>query len=107
MPPHPASHVRQQIAQWRASGLSRAAYCREHHIVYHATRSWTKVPDTGSSPSSVSSGFIEVLRPKTEVSDPSSPSLASIALPLGAVMRVTVGTDPQWIGRVIAAVKSC
>ena len=91
------------VTRWRASGLSRAAYCREHGLAYHNFLSWTKqsaVP-TRAEPS----GFIEVLRPA--VSTAEHASLATLTLPSGIILRVAAGMDADWIGRVIAAVRSC
>ena len=104
--PHAALHHRQHITQWRASGLSRAAYCRQHGIVYHTTRSWNKPTEEGSRQTEPQ-GFIEVLRPTTTITESTSPGHATIAFPRGAVLRIPVGADPQWVGRVIVAVSPC
>ena len=103
-----SSIARQEhITRWRASGLSRAAYCRQHGLVYHTTRSWIRSIDTpeGSPPSA--SGFIEVLRPAAVITPSPEISTAIVSWPTGATLRIPTGIDPQWIGRIIAAVRPC
>lgn len=105
MTSHLSVHRDQHIAQWRASGLSRAAYCRDNGIAYHIFRSWTKSSDvTLPDQSPAATGFIEVRRPPSGFAELRPTSQASISLPTGLTLRITVGTDAQWIGRVIAAV---
>jgi hypothetical protein len=99
-------HRDHHIAQWRSSGLSRAAYCRQHGIAYHVFISWTKhsgVITKGATPSA----FIEVSRPSYHVPERPSPTVASISFSNGVMMRFVTGTDADWIGRVVAAVRSC
>jgi hypothetical protein len=96
----------QHIAQWRASGISRAAYCRQHGIVYHTTRAWNKIADRGSV-QHADSGFIEVLRPSMSLVPAPPTTLATLSWPTGATLRCPVGTDPQWLGRIIAEVRPC
>lgn len=97
----------QHIAKWQASGISRAAYCRQHGIVYHTTRAWNTISGRRSVSQHAATGFIEVLRPSTSIASPSSPTLATVSWPTGATLRFPVGTDPQWLGRVIAEVRPC
>ena len=99
-------HREQHIAQWRASGLSRAAYCRQHGIAYHVFISWTK-QSAAIAKDNAPSAFIEVLRPSSHVPERQSPTVASISFPSGVMMRVVTVTDADWIGQVVAAVRSC
>ncbi len=97
----------QHFDRWRASGLSRAAYCREHGLVYHTTRSWTRPVNTPQSSPESASGFIEVLRHPAVITAPPAHEMATVSWTSGATLRVPIGTDPQWIGRIIAEVHPC
>src|SRR5580658_5606006 len=99
MTPHLNPHQEQHVAQWRASGLSRAAYCRDNDVSYPTFLSWTKQA-AENVPSTRPSAFIEVLRPSADLTEHRSPSIASVSLPSGLMLRVSVGTDADWIGRV-------
>jgi hypothetical protein len=96
----------QHVARWRSTGMSRAAYCREHRIAYHTFLYWIK--QSSAAPlSTAPAGFIEVMRPPAHAPERPSPPVASVSFPSGVMMRVLVGTDVDWIGRVVAAVQSC
>lgn len=97
----------EHIAQWRVSGLSRAAYCRQHGLVYHTTRWWNRSVDASEALPPAASGFIEVLRPSAVITPPPANGMATVSWPTGATLRIPTGTDPQWIGRLIAAVRPC
>jgi hypothetical protein len=103
---HLENQREQHVACWKASGKSRAAYCREHDIPYPAFISWIK-QSTMTSQSLTPSGFIEVLRPPAHVPERQASPVVSVSFPNGVMMRVLVGTDANWIGRVVAAVRSC
>ena len=102
----PPAH-QQHIARWRDSGLSRAAYCRQHGLVYHTTRRWGRPVDAPEVPQAGASGFIEVLRPAAVITPSPSGTMATVSWPTGATLRIPTGVDPQWIGRLIAAVRPC
>jgi len=103
-----SSIARQEhITCWRASGLSRAAYCRKHGLVYHTTRSWNRTIDAPAESHPMDSGFIEVLRPAAVITPPPESSAATVSWPTGATLRIPTGIDPQWIGRIIAAARPC
>jgi hypothetical protein len=103
---HPDQHRDQHVARWKSTGMSRAAYCREHRIAYHTFLYWIK-QSSAASLSTPPTGFIEVMRPPAHAPERPSPPLASVSFPSGVMMRVLVGTDVDWIGRVVAAVQSC
>jgi len=97
----------EHITRWRASGLSRAAYCRQHGLVYHTTRFWNRSSDAPEVSRPSASGFIEVLRPAAVLTPSSEVSAAVVSWPTGATLHIPTGIDPQWIGRIIAAVRPC
>jgi hypothetical protein len=103
---HPNQQRDQHVARWRSTSISRAAYCREHHIAYHTFLSWIKHSMAAGS-TTAPAGFIEVLRPSVHANVLPAPPVASVSFPSGVMMRFLVGADANWIGRVVAAVQSC
>ena len=97
----------EHITRWLASGLSRAANCRQHGLVYHSTRSWNRTIDAPAESHPMESGFIEVLRPAAVITPPPETGAATVSWPTGATLRIPTGIDPQWIGRIIATVRPC
>lgn len=101
--PHSHDQRDRHVSRWRSSGLSRAAYCRKHSLSYQPFLSWTK----HSAISEAKPAFIELPRLSTGVGESRSSPLPTIALPDGLMLRVAPGTDADWIGRVVAAVRRC
>lgn len=91
------------VSRWHSSGLSRAAYCREHGLAYQPFLAWTKQAAIADP----KAAFIELPRPSTAVAESLPSPLPTIALPDGLMLRVAPGTDVEWIGRVVAAVRRC
>ena len=95
------------VADWRTSGQSRAAFCRGRGLPYHSFLDWIKraatVPDvTGTEPA-----FIEVRRVPGVLADGAGSAEATVVFACGLSLRIAPGTDPAWIGRVVAAVRVC
>lgn len=63
----------QQLTAWQASGLSAAAFCREHGLVYHQFIYWRhKLTQAPRLQADASSGFaraVPVLLPKPETDE--------------------------------------
>jgi hypothetical protein len=98
------------IAQWRASGLSQAAYCRQESIPYHRFRSWNAAPPICIDDIlSGESEFIEVPggRALAPACLPGEATFVNVTLPCGTCLQVYSGNDPQWVGRLAAALRSC
>lgn len=99
---------------WRQSGLSRAAYARQHRIGAHLLTYWEKkfLPSgcareslsiNQSEAADAANAFVQVPLPMAVASRP-SPSTASpleIRLVGGAVVRVFTGVDPDLLGVVL------
>jgi hypothetical protein len=96
-----------QVALWRASGQSRAAFCREHSLPYNSFLAWAKRAAMVASASGDESAFIQVRRFSPGVAQRAEPLVAIVSLTCGLTLQVAPGTDADWIGRVIAAVRSC
>ena len=96
------------IADWRASGLPRATYARQHGLSEPTLRMWTKrLKDelNGSllsvAPPRIDPSFIELALPSLVSAAP-----ASIEVTLaGATVRVPAGADADTLVRVFAALR--
>ena len=107
-----ADQGRALVDDWRQSGLSRAAYARQHRIGAHLLMYWEKkfLPSVrareslSTNPSEAAAdAFVQVPLPMAVASRP-SPSTASpieIRLVGGAVVRVFTGVDPDLLGVVL------
>ena len=51
------------IEQWRASGLSKMAYCQQYALTYHQMTCWSNKDLQVVKPEEPSSGFIPMLLP--------------------------------------------
>ena len=102
------------VDDWRQSGLSRAAYARQHRIGAHLLTYWEKkfLPSVGARESlstnqpeagDAANAFVQVPLPMAVSSRP-PPSTASpieIRLVGGALVRVSSGVDPDLLGVVV------
>jgi hypothetical protein len=102
---------RTHIAQWRASGLSQAAYCRQEGIRYHRFRSWYAAPPPICIDDILSSkpAFIELPHARTLAASctPDESVYVKVTLPCGTCLHVHSNNDPQWVGRLAAGLRSC
>ena len=108
--PTTQEHKDHHIAQWQASRLSRAAYCRHAGLPYQQFRSWMQHAAGGNAVApAVQSGFFEIptLRALASTSTASISSPVSIVLPCGISLQVQSGTDPVWFGRLVAGMHPC
>jgi hypothetical protein len=106
---HPTHQQRERhVTRWRLSGQSRAAFCRAHGLPYYSFLAWIKRPATATPATVDEPGFIEMRRPTTLIAQRTeSSSEATVVLACGLTLRVIPGTDADWIGRVVAAVRRC
>ena len=102
------------VDEWRQSGLSSAAYARQHRIGAHllsygekkflpSVRDRESLSTNQPSAAGAANAFVQVPLPMTVASRP-SPSTASpieIRLVGGAVVRVFTGVDPDLLGVVL------
>ena len=90
---------RQHISKYRASGQTRAAYCRQHglklhRLAYHVGKQ-SKVGLSGSS-------FAEVAIADVPVQ--TGRGGARLLVGGGVAVEFDAGTDPAWVARLVAAV---
>jgi transposase-like protein len=96
------------IADWRASGLPRATYARQHGLSEPTLRMWTRrlkdeLNDSllSAAPPRIEPAFIELALPSLVAAAP-----ASIEVTLaGATVRVPAGVDADTLARVFAALR--
>jgi transposase-like protein len=96
------------IADWRASGLPRATYARQHGLSEPTLRMWTRRLEDelnssllSTAPPRIDPSFIELALPSLVAAAP-----ASIEVTLaGATVRVPAGVDADTLARVFAALR--
>lgn len=79
-----ATMWQQHIETWQASGLSQAAYCEQHELIYHRFGYWYRKLASGRSKGA---GFARVVRPSQRRTDG-----LSVMLPNGIELR-GIGAD--------------
>ena len=96
------------IADWRASGLPRATYARQHGLSEPTLRMWTRrlKDELNSSLLSTASpridpSFIELALPSLVAA---APAFIEVTL-AGATVRVPAGADADTLVRVFAALR--
>jgi hypothetical protein len=83
----------EKLANWRSSGLSIAAWCREHHEGYHRFRYWRQRLE-GPVPAT-SGRFVEIKL------DPSPLTLECN----GVFIHLSPGFDPELLTEILALLK--
>jgi transposase-like protein len=86
------------IEQWRLSGLSREAYCRQHDLKSHTLTYWInkyKVPEEKSTAS--------LTLVPAKLSTPTSPAANGLLLrcPNGSTLSLPVTVSPTWLAQVL------
>ena len=102
------------VHDWRQSGLTRAAYARQHHIGAHLLTYWEKkfLPSVRSRESlstnpseaaDAANAFVQVPLSLAVSSQPTPPTSSPIEIRLvgGALVRVSSGVDPDLLGVVV------
>jgi hypothetical protein len=85
----------EKLADWRGSGLSIAAWCRQNGEGYHRFRYWRKRLD--GSPSASSGRFVELTV---------GPVRSALCLECnGVYLHVEHGFDPGLLGDILALLK--
>lgn len=83
---------RDHLARFEDSGLSRAAYCRQHRLATHSFDYWRRRLAVGGS-----RALVPVV-----VTEPAGPSALQVQVG-EARLSVPTSTDPVWLGRVLRA----
>jgi len=93
----------EHIQRWQESGLSRAAYCREHELPYQTFATWAKQPKAGLQ-AAAEGAFVQLTDDR-----PASPNG-------GATLRVRIGgldlvfsamSSPAWVAAVLERLARC
>lgn len=90
------TYWKQQVSTWQSSGLSQAAFCEKHELVYHRFIYWkSKFTNLNPRPASLAArpGFVKV----HQVSYEETHSDLSLTLPNGMVLS---GFDSTNLGLV-------
>ena len=87
-----------RIARWRASGLSMAAYCREHGFSYWSYVRWRRRLERAATPA----GPLTLI---PVVAAPANGAAITIRLPGGIGIEVERGFDAALLGAVVRALQ--
>lgn len=95
--------IRQWVADHEGSGLSAAAYAREHGLCYEVFRRWVKEcrcpgPRGAGRPAFQAVPLSALLGPGWA---------AEITLPQGPTVRVSAQAAPGWIGELLSVLRAC
>jgi hypothetical protein len=87
---------RDLIDRWKASGQSVAAFCAAHRVSQATFYAWRKRLAAGTGSTARTAPAFAALRVVPDAT-------AEVILPTGLIVRVSVGTDPIAVARLIAA----
>jgi hypothetical protein len=101
--------ARSALVTWKASGLSRSAFCSEHGISYQRLYLWARqlgdweLPALAARRSEPASFLPVVVTPSASVA--TADSALAIRLPSGIVLelRDTASIDPRWLASLVSA----
>lgn len=85
------------VDQWRRSGLSKMAYCRQHALAYHQMVYWSKKEDHVAEPAIACGGFVAVT-----VASQARDCGLSVRLPNGLTIEGITDYRIELVGKLIA-----
>lgn len=85
------------IEAWQASGLSQAAYCREHKLNSKTFGNWLRIYRTAQMDSQVPAAMIPV-NIKPAISSTSALYLHGAG---GHTLQLPADVSPQWLGELL------
>jgi hypothetical protein len=88
----PASTWHERVAHWRSTGLSAAAYAREHDIGLERLKYWARRVERVA-------GGAQLL--PVRISAPSMAAALELRSPSGWSMRMDAGVDAAWLARLL------
>jgi len=96
---------RGHVEQWRTSGQSQAAYCREHGLSDHRLRYWKRciLPEAVAEEFSGSEGFLPVQLVSNSTAPATVDSGITVRLPTGLGVELRCGFDTQALRSVVQA----
>ena len=87
---------RRHLAAWKRSGVSKAAYCRQHGLCANTMSTWctrlNKTKDTQSPPA-----FVQVVQPESVPVARDSLDILKIRFPNGCTVDVPTAVSPSTI----------
>ena len=83
--------MRQTISEWKLSGLTKKAFCRERNIVYHTFHYWFNRINKATS-----SGFTEISLPARKMN-----GSCELIFPSGARMIFDGEPSASWLREVL------
>ena len=89
---------RDRIDEWKRSGQSIHAFCRDHHLTRSNVDRWRRIlaAESGSAPTTSA----PVLVPVHVAAEP----MAEVVLRTGVVVRLPLGATAEAVTRLVAAV---
>ena len=98
------AHVR----SWRKSGLSRAEYCRQHDLSYHALRYWLRRLDQ-QTPTGISLVPVPVEKTHHLLERGNNHNSLTLKLEVGQGFKIEVsdGFSPVTLKRLISTLADC
>lgn len=88
------AYWRKHIAAWERSGLSKAAYCRQHGLCANTMCTWRKRL-AKATVKSEKQAFVELVRPETVPAPSASIEPLEIRFPSGCTVRVPASMPPE------------
>ena len=92
----------EQVKAFAASGLSRAAFCRQHGLRYNRLYAWQGRLAKASAPTKAKAFVRAKAAPARAVRDDGGPRGARLVTASGIALEFQASTDPRWIARVLA-----
>ena len=96
---------RGHVEQWRTSGQSQAAYCREHGLTDHRLRYWKRcfLPEAVAEEFSGPEGFLPVQLVSNSTAPATVDSGITVRLPTGLGLELRSGFDRQALRAAVQA----
>ena len=90
--------MRQQkhVETWQASGLSQAAYCREHKLNAKTFSNWLRIYRIEQTDTKVSTIIPVTIKPAASSTEPLYLCTAS-----GHLLQLPANVSPQWLGELL------
>ncbi|MBA2237239.1 MAG: IS66 family insertion sequence element accessory protein TnpB [Lysobacter sp.] len=93
------------LTGWRDSGLSQAAYCRQHGLSLKCFTYWRRT--LGSTQGVVPAMTLPAVMPIVVAENPTSDDRIEVRLPNGLQVLLSAGLDPARLVPTIRALWSC
>jgi hypothetical protein len=106
-------HWRRKVAEFKSSGLSRAAFCRRRRVNYHTMTYWVKRLANLDGPGAggdARASFVEVSLPSGAADatlEWNRPATYEVRLGNGRSIRLGVDFEDEAVARLIRTLESC